>query len=352
MSDERPSSARRAPVALTLLKAFGARRSLKVVAEPEFGYAGYIEDARGRRSFFKGAAFDLNPFGAASIARDKAYAAHFLKAAGFRVPEALLISAPAFIDEIRTKNPAVAERLNDAAAALAFAGRVGWPVYVKPNDESEGRGVLRASDAAALTRALATLSRDHDRLLVQQAAAGRDYRILVLDDAVLAAFERRPFAVTGDGVSTLSALIEARTEGFAADGNGRKIRSDDPRILDHLTASGLTPGHVPRAGETVDLLPNANLSSGGSAEEVTAAMSPHFGRIAVAAGRALGLRFYGLDLLCADITAEAGDYAILELNAAPGLSHFHRMGPAEAACVEAIYETLFERLVDTLQAAP
>lgn len=346
MADQ-PTSGRREPLALQLLRRFCAGHGFSVVAEPQYGYAGYVEAPNGRRHFFKGAGFDLNGAGAAAIARDKGYSAHFLGQAGLQVPETLLVATPRFIADIRMKNPAVAERLAGPDAALEFASRTGFPVFVKPNEESEGRGVLRAATPEQLVRALDLLGGDYDRLLVQQEARGRDYRILMLDGVCLAVFERWPFRVTGNGSSSIADLILCETAGFAADGKGRKIGADDPRILSHLAACGLSLDHVPGAGESISLLPNSNLSSGGTAIDVSDRIAPELTRIAAEAGRAIGLRFYGLDLIVPDIASAEG-YRILELNAAPGLSHFHRLGVSEAAKVELIYEHVFAAIAKDL----
>ncbi len=341
---------RREPLALVLLRRHAAEHGLTVFAEPAYGYAGYVEAPGGARAFFKGAGFDLNPAAASAIARDKAYGAFFLEAADLRVPRGVLISSQRFIRDIEVKNPAVAARLNGEAQALAFARETGFPLFVKPNDDSEGRGILRVQDEQGLSSALAVLGASYDRILVQEEVRGRDYRVLVLDGEVLAVFERRPFSVTGDGVSPLRALITQATQGFAAGGKGSKIAADDPRILAFLATSGLDLTHVPQAGAAVALLPNANLSSGGSAVDVSGAISPYFSQIAREAGEAVGLRLYGLDLICPDIAAASGPYAILEVNAAPGLSHFHRLGPQEALRVEEIYAKIFGALTRSLGA--
>ncbi|MEH0070742.1 hypothetical protein V6L77_11135 [Pannonibacter sp. Pt2-lr] len=101
---------------------------------------------------------------------------------------------------------------------------------------------------------------------------------------MLAVFERRPFSVTGDGVSQLRALITQATQGFAAGGKGSKIAADDPRILAFLATSGLDLTHVPEAGAAVALCPT-RISSGGSAVDVTGTISSYFAEIARKAGK-------------------------------------------------------------------
>lgn len=333
----------RLPVWVSILARACAKRGARIEIEPIYGYAGSIVGADGRRHFFKGTNFDINGAGAAALAKDKDYAARFLAEAGLRVPRGLLLHSPARRAALRLKNPDVARRLPDNADALAFAEAAGYPVFVKPNEGSEGDGVMRVGAPDGLDGALATLFARHERVLVQETVAGRDFRVVVLDGKVLAAFERRPLSVTGDGSSPLSVLIAHALEGFSAGGRGTRIAADDPRILSHLASGGRGPQTVPALGEKVALLANANLSTGGAAVEVSDALSPDFAEAAVRAAAALGLRFSGVDLMASGPGDPAP--AVLEVNAAPGLSYFHRLGGDAAETVERIYEALLDALL-------
>ncbi|MBA5778624.1 ATP-dependent carboxylate-amine ligase [Stappia sp. F7233] len=335
-----PSSRPLRPVWLDILAGLAEARGARVHVEPVYGYAGYIEAADGRRHFFKGTNFDINGAGAASLAKDKDYAGRMLAEAGLPVPEAVLIHAPRRRYAMALKNPVVASRLATEAAAEIFAETVGWPVFVKPNEGSEGEGVMKAGDREALGAALGELFQLNDRVLVQKAVGGNDYRVVVLDGEVLAAFHRVPLRVSGDGRSMLGRLIEMRIAELGAEGRGRRIAADDPRILKHLMADGRSFEDIPARDETVTLLPNANLSTGGTATDATATLTDEARLLAVSAARALGLRFAGVDLMLED----GGAAHLLEVNAAPGLSYFHRLGKREAAIVEAIYARLFEAI--------
>lgn len=337
-----PSSGPSRPVWLEILARLAEARGARVHVEPNYGYAGFIEAANGRRHYFKGTNFDINGAGAASLAKDKDYAGRMLAEAGLPVPEALLIHSPRRRRAMALKNPAVAARLATEVAAAIFAETVGWPVFVKPNEGSEGEGVMKAGNRETLGEALAELFQINERVLVQRAVSGTDYRAVVLDGEVLAAFRREPLRVSGDGRSTLGQLIERRIATFGAEGRGNRIAADDPRILKHLTADGRAFADVPAKGEDIALLPNANLSTGGTAVDATATFSKEARQLAIAAARALGLRFAGVDLM---LDEDGGTAHVLEVNAAPGLSYFHRLGEREAAIVEAIYAKLFAAIM-------
>lgn len=327
-----------APLVARLLADYCQRHGLRLELDPQIGHAGYVEAPNGRRSWFKGTHFDLNSLGAAEIAHDKAYAAQFLKNAGFRVPRGVLVSAPAAIDAMRRRNPVRAEKMTGPDHAQSFAETTGFPVFIKPNDGQEGVDVVKVSSPYQLETGLARLFRHHDHLLVQEPVAGRDIRIVVLEGRVLCAIERRAAEALGDGVRTVEALLQAVPAGTRA----------DPRLLSELADQNLTLESVPESGRRVRLLPAANLSSGGSGSIVTDELCGAFKEIAVSAGAFLGLDYFGLDMLVPDLSDPAGGYTILEVNAAPGLHQLHRLGAAQAAVAEAAYEQVFDAIARRL----
>ncbi|WP_209011679.1 hypothetical protein [Roseibium aggregatum] len=328
------------PLVARLLSEYCAKNGLRLALDPQIGHAGYIEAPNGRRSWFKGTHFDLNPLGAAEIARDKAYTAHFLKEAGFQVPRGVLVSAPTAIDAIGRKNPARAERMIGPDHAQGFAAETGFPVFVKPNDGREGVDVLKISSPYQLETGLTRLFRHHDHLLVQEAVAGRDLRIVVLEGKVLCAIERRPAEIRGDGVRTVEVLLSDMPGQTRA----------DLRLLAELAEQDLTLESVPESGRTVRLLPAANLSSGGTGAVVTDDLGSAFMEIAVLAGEKLGLNYFGVDMLVSNLSDPADGYAILEVNAAPGLNQLHPLGAAQATVAEAAYNRVFDAINRRLRA--
>jgi D-alanine-D-alanine ligase-like ATP-grasp enzyme len=339
-----PAAPPTAPLWVDILTRACRARGARIEVEPLYGYAGAITAADGRRFIFKGTNFDINGAGASALAKDKDYASRFLAAASLPVPRSLLLHSPRRVAALALKNPAVAARLPQVEAAAAFAREIGWPVFVKPNEGSEGDGVTRVADEDALRRALDDLFAFHERVLVQQAVSGADHRVIVLDGVVHGVFRRSPLSITGDGRRSIAALAQAVLGGFSAGGKGARVMLADPRIAAHLAGRGLALASVPEPGVRIELLPNANLSTGGVAEDVTERVGAAVGDLAIRAARALGLRFAGVDLLLEG--EDARDAWVLEVNSAPGLSYFHRLGEQEAARVEAIYEALLDAMLD------
>jgi D-alanine-D-alanine ligase-like ATP-grasp enzyme len=321
-----------------MLARAGARLGITVELEPEFRYVGRIVLPDGRKHYFRNTNFDLNGQGAVEIARDKAYAAFFLARMGYPVPEGRTFFAPAM------------QRWSGAtrglADAYAYARDLGFPVMVKPNSASQGRGVARVHTRRELERALRAVFARDSVALVQRLIPGADYRIVVLDDQVICAYRRAPLAVTGDGAATIRDLLLRKHAAYIASGRDTTIPLDDFRIPMRLHRLGLTLDSVPAAGAKVVLMDNANLSTGGEAVDVSATLHPSYRQMAVALTRDLGLRHTGVDILtAAPIDAPLGAYTVLEVNTAPGLDHYAQIGPAQMAVVEAMYAQILQAIV-------
>ena len=319
------------PLVARLLAAYCARHGHKLITDAATGHAGYVETKSSQRRFFRGCHFDLNPLGAAEVADDKGYALEFLARDGFSVPRGITIHSPDAVNAVARKNTPYAGAMNTAADAVGFAEEIGFPVFLKPVAGQEGEDVHRLNDRSRLEQALYDLSQRHPALLLQEAITGADLRIIILDGDVLIALERYPAKVAGDGASSIRDL--------AAGIPG--LDPNDPRIAAELAVHGLDLEAVPAKGVDIPLLPNSNLSTGGTARNVTDIVDPALCSIAAGAAKALGLRFAGVDLIARDIGDAAAGYAILEINAAPGLNRYARQGEPELDLVTRIYQKLF-----------
>lgn len=305
-----------------LLEDYCGPAGLRLHAADPYGHGGMVEAPDGRRWFFKGTRFDLNGYGACEFANDKAYTAAFLKDCGLAVP-ATLFAASADL----------AGRRSPPAHVMDFADSAGFPLFVKPNTGKEGEGVFRVDTFHGLQAALHQLAGRHDTLVLQEEVRGRELRLLILDGALLCAVERTPPMVTGDGDSSLAELIDA----YPA------VDPSDDRIDFELATRGMTLTSVPEPGQTVRLLPVANLSAGGTAKFVTGSVEPDIVDIARRAVDCLALRYAGVDLILPD-DPDGPAAIVLEVNAAPGLTNLHRLSSDHARTVEDVYRRIFGAL--------
>ncbi len=211
-----------------------------------------------------------------------------------------------------------------ASQAVRAAERIGFPVVLKPLAGNHGRGVSINLKTKEEVEVAFDKAAEHGRsIVVESYIEGFDHRLLVINGELVAAAKRVPGHVVGDGEHTIEQLVD--------------IVNDDPRRgvghekvltrleFDHqaerlLGKLGYTKDTVPEKDEIVYLRSTANLSTGGTAIDVTDTIHPDNREMAVRSIKAIGLDIGGVDFLCKDITEsyrEAGG-GICEVNAGPG----------------------------------
>jgi cyanophycin synthetase len=242
---------------------------------------------------------------AEAIAQDKELSKRLLHAAGVPVPRGRAV--------------------RDADDAWKAAQEVGLPVVVKPLDGNQGKGVtVNILNEAHLRAAYAVATEFRDTVLVERYLPGNDFRLLVVGDKLVAAARRDPPKVVGDGVHTVAQLVDlVNADPRRGDGHATsltKIRFDDI-ARGCLRSQGFEADAVPQKGQRVNLRNNANLSTGGSATDVTDDVHPDVAARAVTAAHMVGLHICGVDLVCDSILRpiEEQGGGVVEVNAAPGL---------------------------------
>ena len=230
--------------------------------------------------------------------------------------------------------PVPRQRLVQSAAdAVAAAEKIGYPVVVKPYNANHGRGITVHLTAAEQVRTAFDVAREHSRsVIVESFIAGEDHRMLVINGELVAVAKRVPGHVVGDGVHTIEQLVELVNQDPRRGVGHEKVLT---RLeFDHqaevlLSRKGYTRESVPAPGESVFLRATGNLSTGGTATDLTDLVHPDNIAMAVRAVKAIGLDVGGVDFLSSDVTEsykEVGG-AICEVNAAPGF-RMH-MAPSE-----------------------
>lgn len=314
----------------TIFAAIAPRIGAVVTLDPEWGIAGQIAYQSGRKRYFRFSSIDVNTLGASEIAKDKDFANHFMREMGYPVIPGRTFFSDEWATTVGSKRT--------AHEALDYAEELGFPVIAKPNSASQGRGVTLAHSRRELRAALHAIF-DEDRVaLVQQHVKGRDYRIVVLGDRVISAYERVPLSVVGDGKTTIAGLLEQKQQRFVRSGRDTVIRADDPRIRTKLAIAGMSIRSRPKCGAVVYLLDNANLSSGGESIDVTETMHDGFREFAIRLTKDMGLQLCGVDIMVeGDIAEPPGTFWILEINSAPGLDHYASSGAKQRQIVEDMY---------------
>jgi D-alanine-D-alanine ligase-like ATP-grasp enzyme len=327
----------RYPFASRIIEKIAPALGITVELEPEFGFAGELILPNGRRHLFKNTNFNINPAGSHDIAKDKAYTKFFLQKHGFKVPQGKTFFSEKLNRNIASKHQRSADRARD------YAQSIGYPVFIKPNHLSQGELVCKAyNDDDLLNFAQQIFEVDHV-LLVEQACIGADYRVVVLDDQVISAYQRCPLSVQGDSVHSIEQLLQLAKSGLHQQNRpNSEIQTDDQRIDVRLRELGVTRNTVLPKGQKEWLLDNANLSTGGSSIDVTDSIHSSFKDIAIKATAAMGLRLAGVDILCPDLAlaADQQEWVIIEMNASPGLDNYASLGAIQQARVEDLYRKI------------
>ncbi|MBO9352727.1 cyanophycin synthetase [Bordetella petrii] len=265
---------------------------------------------------------------AESIAQDKDLTKMLLDAAGVPVPRGASVA--------------------DAQAAWDTARELGGPVVVKPRDGSQGRGVaVNVETREHVLAAYQAAAEVGSEVIVERYIPGHDFRLLVVGGSLVAAARRDPPQVTGDGRHTIRELVDAvNADPLRGDGHATsltKIRFDDIALAT-LKKQGYDADSVPPVGTLVALRHNANLSTGGSATDVTDEVHPELAARAVTAARMVGLDICGVDVVAETVhlPLEEQHGGVVEVNAAPGLRmHLNPSFGKGRAVGEAIIASMF-----------
>jgi len=318
------------PLLGQVLQKIAPRIGATVLMEPKWQIVGKVTFQNGRNRFFRYSSLDLNSLGASEIAKDKDYSYFFMKEMGYPTVPGKAFYSPEWARAIGSRQ--------STEAAYKYAKKLGFPVIVKPNSGSQGSGVTMVRNKAEFYRALkANFKRDRV-VLVQRPVTGKDYRVVVLDNNVISAYQRIPLNVVGDGRSNIKQLMKKKQVEFIASSRDTRLKINDPRIQMKLKHLGISMRYTPANGERIYLLDNANLSTGGDSLDVTADVHPKFREIAIKLTKDMGLRLCGVDLMVKGDIREAPDqYWVLEINSAPGLDHYAKSGKEQERIVEELY---------------
>lgn len=242
---------------------------------------------------------------AVEIASDKNLANRLLADLGLPVPQQRLVYS---VDE-----------------ALGAADRIGYPVVVKPLDGNHGRGVtVDITSEDGIAAAFETADAEGSAVVVETMLSGDDHRLLVVNGQLAAAARRVPGHVKGDGQHTIAELVDIVNQDPRRGVGHENVLTRlelDAQAKSLLEEKGYSAETVPAEGEEVYLRKTANISTGGTAVDVTDTIHPDNKLMAERAMRAIGLDVGAVDFLTTDITRsyrETGG-GICEINAGPGL---------------------------------
>ena len=201
---------------------------------------------------------------------------------------------------------------------------VGFPLVIKPVNGNHGRGIT--TNINSLDEALIGFkeAKEVSRLvIVEKYITGEDHRLLVINNKLVAAAKRTPAHVIGDGKSTIQELVDEVNKDERRGYGHEKVLTEidiNSLTLEILKEMDMTTESVPKKGEMVKLKSTANLSTGGTAEDITELIHPYNVFMAERISKIIGLDICGIDIMAEDLTKPLNKSggAVLEVNAGPG----------------------------------
>ena len=245
------------------------------------------------------------------ISHDKAISSRLLAEIGLPVPRQSVLQIAA--------NNADAEK-----TTIAAADKVGYPVVVKPMSRRKGLGIsVDVKDAAGVRRAVTEALVYENSIIIESFIPGDDHRLLIVGGKMIAAAKRIPDHVIGDGRQSVSELVgevnqdPRRGKEFEALLVHLELNSQAKQLL---AGQGLSTDQVPPSGQIVYVCKTANISTGGTATDVTDKVHPDNMLAAVRTAATLGLDVAGIDFLSPDISRsyKENGAAICEVNSSLG----------------------------------
>jgi len=275
--------------------------------------------SKGGKSIVAGAggvsSFPINSATAFTLSRDKAHTKTVLRDAGLKVIPGGLFFAHRLRAGMRTPGREVDD-------ARAFAAKLGYPVFAKPNQGSRGNFAEIVSDDAGLTDYARRVAVEFESFLIEPVIRAPEHRVLIHDGRpVFHAMKQAP-ALIGDGVETIARLLDALNSSLMGTG----VSPYPPAVLSLL---GRDASSIPARGERLILPGRRNLSAVGEIESFSAATPPELAKLAATAVAALGLRIGAVDLFDTSPAGDLSEPVIIEVNGNPGLKTLELAGRSD-----------------------
>lgn len=317
---------------LPILEELAQERGIQIIPDMEEGNFSIFIFKNGKRFIAKDYPFNINLSGSISLCANKAACSNFLKEMGFNIPRQKYFVKKSNVEATLLE---LKKHFNSPLELLDFD----FPMILKPNSMSQGIGVYKISNADdGMGAAKEVMNLKEKLFLLQEYCSGRDYRIVVLNDKIIQAYERIPFHILGDGKQSISELLQNKVNSYIKEERDKKVYISDSRIAKNIQEQGYTLQSVLRKDEFCKLQDIANLSLGGTTKDISEEITPFYKDLAIKIAHSLNLKLCGIDIIAEDISNPKNtDYSLLEVNSAPGLDNYVYGGEQQNAYVKKLY---------------
>ncbi|MCK4891980.1 MAG: hypothetical protein KAS78_04910 [Candidatus Pacebacteria bacterium] len=271
------------------------------------------------------------------------YKKHFEYIAGQNVSQTSFTGNYATSNKALTKSLLLRAKINiakgklfskgDIDKAQNFINKIGYPIVIKKKDGTHGDLVfVGIKNRKMCDKAANCILKENDDVLIEKEFKGKEYRIIATKNKFIAATNRIPANVIGDGIHTIRELIKSKNNDIKR-GNSffenkplRKIKVNNI-VKQNIREQNMTLNTILFEKEKIYLRKTSNLSTGGDSIDVTDQVHPEIRKIAIRAIRAIpGLAYAGIDLMTNNNISKKptkNSYIIIEINASPGIFMHH-----------------------------
>lgn len=328
---------RKSHFVLPVLVKIAKKQKIKIIEDAEEKNFAIFIFPNGKNFVARDYPFNINDGGSIALCSNKNACSGFIQTLGFNTPkEKYYVRKP----NIQITLNEIEKDLNNAQCNLGFT----YPIVVKPNNLSQGEGVFIAQSQDECIRFAQEAFLKSKIVLLQEYCTGNEYRIVVLKDRILQAYQRIAFHIKGDGIQTIEQLINEKISTFRNYGRDKEVNPMDPRVVEHIKQAGYTMNTVLGNGDMLRLQDIANLSLGGESVDVINNIDPNFRDMAINLARSLNLRLCGIDIIAENISNFEEGYRILEINSSPGLDNYLYEKKKQEKYVETLYGEIFKSL--------
>ena len=237
---------------------------------------------------------------------------------------------------------------DDLLKGIDFAEKEGYPVILKINDSSKGRGIYKVYNTNELIEKSKVILSKTNTFQIQKYYIYNDYRVVVLGNKVISAYQRIPLNVIGDGAKTIRQLLEIKQQNFHKNGRDTILNIEDEDIIEILSKLGYNLETILAKGEICLLKNISNLSAGGDCVELTDKISKDYTNLCINIAHDFNLNLCGIDIMCRDICKKIDSYIILEINSSPGLDNYAYDGIKQEMYVKELYRKVLLYIRDEM----
>ncbi len=287
---------------------------------PKYGASGKIlfPDIN-KQVCFVNCCFDVNPYGASLIARNKGLTRHFLKKQGIKMP-----TGEYFSRELDKYSMLSQENLNKVI--FTYANKLQYPVVLKGADIHRGECVYYAHSEQEADRFLKEIFKKTNHLIVEKFIPYKCYRVLIFNGDVVACYSKEPFSITGDGKSSIRELVCCAKKHLKELDIVTDFLKIDKKIDAFIKESKYTWESVLVNGFKLNMVDVGNVSMGGTIVDHTQDINTELKEYCTKIMSIMNLKLAGLDIMSDNISSFPKKSYLIEINASPSLESYSKCG--------------------------